>query len=259
LEVLVDVVANTVIGSRIAVGIAPEGVAVTPDGSKVYVVNSGDETVSVIDTATNTVTGSPIRVGPIPAGVAITPSLRQDGDGERGDKHEGRPRASKVFVANNFVDTVSVIDTATNTVTATITVGSGPGGVAVVPSLRQDRDEERKDEQGGKAQAGKVYVFNSNDNTVSVIDAANNTVIGSPIPVGNFPIGVAVTPDGSKVFVANFRDNTASVIATATNTVIGSPIPVTNGPVAFGVFIRPEPSLPEHPAFRTIMAKASRR
>jgi YVTN family beta-propeller protein len=40
----------------------PWGVAVTPDGSKVYVANQFG-TVSVIATATNTVVGSPIPVG----------------------------------------------------------------------------------------------------------------------------------------------------------------------------------------------------
>ena len=87
---------NTVVGSPISVGKAL-GVAVTPDGSKVYVTNNGDGTVSVIATATNTVVGSPITVGNNPFGVAVTP------DG------------SKVYVAN-VGGGVSVIATATNTV-----------------------------------------------------------------------------------------------------------------------------------------------
>ncbi len=56
-----------------------------------------------------------------------------------------------------------------------------------------------------QALAQNAYITNENDNTVSVIDTATNTVIGSPIPVGNNPYGVAVTPDGSKVYVANPR------------------------------------------------------
>ena len=55
--------------------------AVTPDGSKVYVANAFSSTVSVIATATNTVTAT-IPVGD-PAGMAVTP------DG------------SKVYVTNN--------------------------------------------------------------------------------------------------------------------------------------------------------------
>jgi YVTN family beta-propeller protein len=76
----------------------------------------------------------------------------------------------------------------------------------------------------------KVYVTNAHDNNVSVINTATNTVVGSPIPVGVHPFGVAVTPDGSKVYVTNVEDNTVSVIATVTNAV--STIPVGHGPAA---------------------------
>jgi DNA-binding beta-propeller fold protein YncE len=43
-----------VTSSPITVGASPEGVAVTPDGSKVYVANSGSNTVLVIATASYT-------------------------------------------------------------------------------------------------------------------------------------------------------------------------------------------------------------
>ena len=49
--------------------------AVTPDGSKVYVANSGDGTVSGIATATKTVVGSPIAVGSTPLAFACLYSL----------------------------------------------------------------------------------------------------------------------------------------------------------------------------------------
>ena len=47
---------NAVAASTVTVGASPYGVAVSPDGSRVYVGNSGGvNTVSVIDTGTNTV------------------------------------------------------------------------------------------------------------------------------------------------------------------------------------------------------------
>jgi YVTN family beta-propeller protein len=70
------------------------------------------------------------------------------------------------YIANSGSDSVSVIDTATNTVVGPpIPVGSTPIGVAVNPA------------------GTRVYVANSGSNSVSVIDTATNTVIGSPIPV----------------------------------------------------------------------------
>ena len=88
------------------------------------------------------------------------------------------PDGSKVYVPNYGSDTVSVIDTATNTVITTIPVGATPWGVAVTPD------------------GSRVYVANSGDNAVSVIDTISNTVIGSPIPVGSqpLPFGIFIQP-----------------------------------------------------------------
>ena len=81
-----------------------------------------------------------------------------------------------------------------------------------------------------------AYITNSTDNTVSVINTANNNVL-STIPVGKYPYGVAITNDGTKVYVTNQNDNTVSVINTATNTVI-STIKVGDSPL--GVCATPD-------------------
>jgi YVTN family beta-propeller protein len=48
-------------------------VAITPDGTRVYVTNQLSNTVSVIDTATNTFIATIVGVA-CPAGIAITPA-----------------------------------------------------------------------------------------------------------------------------------------------------------------------------------------
>jgi YVTN family beta-propeller protein len=96
--------------TTIPVGLFPFGVAVTPDGSRVYVTNQDANTVSVIDPGRDIVTGT-IGVGSGPVGVDVTP------DGK------------KVYVGNgnsNGTSGVSVIDAATNTVVDTITTGQQP-------------------------------------------------------------------------------------------------------------------------------------
>ena len=65
-----------------------------------------------------------------------------------------------------------MINPATNTVTATIPVGSEPQGVAVSPT---------------GTYAGDIYVTNDGGATVSVINPATNTVIAT-IPVGSVPV-----------------------------------------------------------------------
>jgi YVTN family beta-propeller protein len=77
-----------------------------------------------------------------------------------------------INLPNNFV---SVIDTATNTVVATIPVGVGPDGAAITPD------------------GTRAYVTNDDSDTVSVIDTTTNTVVAT-IPVGVGPVAVAITP-----------------------------------------------------------------
>jgi len=185
----------------VRVGAAPGGIAVTPDGSRVYVANAGDHTVSVIDTASHTVTATIGAAFGNPTGVAVTP------DG------------SRVYVANQQSGSVSVINTRTNTVVAMVAVGSQPLGVAVTPD------------------GSRVYVANGASGTVSAIATATNTVIAT-VPVGTNPSGifynlqgVAVTPDGSRVYVASQPSSTVAVIDPRTNTVIATE-EAGNGPVA---------------------------
>ena len=130
-------------------------------------------------------------------------------------------KAQNAYITNIASSTVSVIDTATNTVTTTISGFSSPWGVAVTPN------------------GLKVYVTNLGSNNVSVIDTATNTVTGSPITVGSEPISGAVTPDSSTVYVSNFSSNNVSVIDTATNTVTAT---ITVGTSPVGVVFTPDGS-----------------
>jgi YVTN family beta-propeller protein len=212
---VINTATNTAIGSAINVGCPiancgrkttniPSGIAVTPDGSKVYVGNLGTPGyASVIATASNTVTT--INTKKATSGLAVTP------DG------------SKVYLGCSN-GTVLAIDVATNSVGhgSTNCVGGGSEGVAVTPD------------------GSKVYVANSTVRTVSVINTGTNKVIGS-IAVGSDPQGVSVTSDGSKVYVANEGngtvDGTVSIIDTATNTVETPTITVGKAPL--GIFIPP--------------------
>jgi gliding motility-associated-like protein len=64
-----------------------------------------------------------------------------------------------------------------------------------------------------------VYVANSGDNTVSVINVTTNLVTAT-IAVGAKPLSLSVSPDGTRVYVANSGDNSISVINTSTDKVI---------------------------------------
>ena len=127
------------------------------------------------------------------------------------------------YITNFSSNTVSILDTASNTVVATVPVGSNPYGVAVTPD------------------GARVYVTNVSSNKVSVIATASNTLLAT-VPVGAGPLGLAVTPNGAFVYVTNQYSNNVSVIATANNTVVAT-VAAGNGPFAFGQFIGPAATL----------------
>ena len=122
---------------------------------------------------------------------------------------------ANAYITNAGSNTVSVLNTSSNSVTATIPVGPNPVSVAVSPS------------------GSRAYVTNAGSNSVSVIDTGALTVTQN-VTVGGNPVSVAITPDGSQVYVANARSNSVSVINTSTNTVSAT-IPVGFIPLKIAV------------------------
>ncbi len=193
-----DANTNALVGPPIALPAGDyvrTGMAVSGDGAYLYVSNAANGTVSVIDTTTNSLLPDSITVGGNPGAMAVSP------DGQY---------LIVTQVPNNNPNSVSVIDTTTNTVTTQITVGNGPAGVAFNPV----------------ASASRAYVTNSNDSTMSIIDTQNWTVI-STVPTGaggDDTLGVAITPDGANVYLANFSGGGDSK-GTVPTFQVGTPVP----------------------------------
>ena len=237
---------NNTLTATVPVGTEPFGAAVSPDGTKVYVTNTkyGNRgTVSVIDTAINKVTAI-VDVGYkySPCGIAVTP------DGK------------KLYVADRDIKGVSVIDTFTNTVIATVPVGVNPLGVAITPDGKKVYVTNRYSNtvsvidtstnaviaavEVGSGPCGVtvnqmgtvLYVTNCESNTISIVDTSTDTVTAT-VPVGEWPMGVTVTPDGTKVYVVDEGSNNVSVIDTATKNVIAT---VKVGKNPYGIAVTPD-------------------
>ena len=174
------------------VGFNPYGVAVNSLTNKIYVANwcgndpscASGGTLSVIDGVSNTVIAT-VTTGSRPYGVAVNSVT------------------NKIYVSNNCGNdlschshngTVTVIDGVSNTVTATVTVGSGPDQ-AVVNSI-----------------TNKIYVANScgtdptctypySGGTVTVIDGVTNNP--TTVDVGIYPDALDVNSVTNKIYVAN--------------------------------------------------------
>jgi YVTN family beta-propeller protein len=115
--IVVNTATNTRLGLPITVGREARAIAITPDGTRAYVLNAQDRTVSVIDIATQQVVGMPIPVGVgFPRDIAISP------DG------------SRAYVPLGGGDGITVIDTASNQVVATVPAGSNHHGIVAAPN-----------------------------------------------------------------------------------------------------------------------------
>ncbi len=111
--------------------------------------------------------------------------------------------ANFAYVGENT--TVSVIDTTTNTIVDTISLGTDVILIAITPNNLY------------------LYVTELNNNSVAVISTTSNTVKTTiSLPSGSQPLGVAITPNGKLAYVTNQGNGTVSVISTATNQVIQS-------------------------------------
>jgi gliding motility-associated-like protein len=125
------------------------------------------------------------------------------------------------YTTDQIGDIVNAIDLSTNSVIATVPVGTLPFDLAITPD------------------DSKIYVTNIGSDNVSVIGTATNTVIAT-IPVGTAPWNLTIAPDGSRVYVGNYNSGSISVINTASNTVMAT-FPVEQWPS--GMAVSPDGSL----------------
>ncbi|WP_206599051.1 beta-propeller fold lactonase family protein [Sphingomonas turrisvirgatae] len=186
---------------RVEVGRAPAHVIVDPQGTRAFVTNGGDNTVSVIDLAQRQTMKS-IAVGKSPHGLRMSP------DG------------GTIYVANTADGTVSVLNVQDLTEVARVPVGKAPVQVAFTPDGRYN------------------YVSLRNENSVAVVDTASRRVIAK-VPVGPGPIQLFALPNGREVYVANqgteaAPGNTVSVIDTTSRKVVAN---IVTGAGAHGVAV----------------------
>ena len=194
---VLDTSTNTSPGC-VNVGAAPYGVAVSPDGMRLYVTNMNANSVSVVDTSASAVIAT-ISVGAEPWGVTFNRA------------------GTRAYVTNLSPDTVTVFDTADNSIVGTVHVGNNPIGLVT------SRDDTR------------LYVTNAASESVSIIDTSTNSVIDT-ITVGTAPVGISLSPRGDRLYVASSSSNTVSVIRTADYAVVDT-IMVGTTPYARGQFI----------------------
>ncbi len=220
------------------------GIAVTPDGRRLYGANGDEGQVSVIDTSTN------VPLVSIPVGVAgehRSVAITSDG--------------AFAYVTSQVSNTLTIIATATNTVVRSIPMNGEPIWVTFSP------DGSRayvSNQTGGTlsvvstaAQAvittvtgfslpfhsaftsdGRyLFVSSQGDNSVKVVNPHNNVIVKT-IPTGPIPRKIAFSPDGMRAYVTNFGGNTVDVLDVWRQTNLGTPIIVGSAP--WGIAVTPD-------------------
>lgn len=159
----INTVSQQIVG-RVAVGLDPNGIAVSADGSRLYVTNLNSGDLSEINTGTMTVVRT-IPLGGVPQDVVVSP------DG------------TELYVANES-GAMQVVTLSSGLVTAASSATGGLFGLALSP------DGARL--VGSRPLSGAV-IF---------IDRSTRAVLGS-VATGGFPRRVAFDLLGSIVAVAN--------------------------------------------------------
>jgi len=220
---------------------SPYAIAVNPVTGKVYVVNNGSNSVTVINGMTHSKTT--ISVGTSPQAVAVNPVTNKvyvatyfnitviDGATQgTTNVNTGAMQSqavavnsvtNKVYVANYDSGTITILDGATLNTTS-LNVGDRPIAIAVNPATN------------------KIYVVNYGSGSVTVLDGA--TLLSTTIAVGSQPVAVAINPATNKIYVANYNGNNVTVIngftnSTATVAVGTNPQAIAVNPVTNKIYV----------------------
>jgi YVTN family beta-propeller protein len=225
---VIDVALQTV--QTVPVGGNSNGIAASPDGSKVYIVVS-NVGVKVMDSITKEITAT-IPISGLVFGIGVTP------DGSRAVVTRGNPAnifiidlnshtilhtltpiSNAVYVelapdgSTAYVSTsriapvietwISVVDIAAGSISQVLDIGRYPAEMRFHPA------------------GSRLYVSNEFDATVSVLDRLTHGVV-NVLPVGGGPRGITFSGSGDLAYVMNSNAGTVSIIDTAIPAVTGS-------------------------------------
>jgi YVTN family beta-propeller protein len=225
-----------------------QALAININTNKIYVADSGSKNLIVIDGNSGNIT--PIAVGGEPYAIAIDPDT------------------NKIYVADSasttdphMSDKVTLIDGDTNKNETDIPVGNvrtiavNPNGdtIYVAPTAGDNVMVYRQEGAGSgykqevviptgghptsiavNTNTNKIYVVNSNKDSVSVIDDSTDTMVAD-IHVGQNPSSIAVNTNTNKIYVVNSNSDTVSVINGNTYTNEAHDIPVGKTPETIAV------------------------
>jgi YVTN family beta-propeller protein len=196
-------------GTQVRVGNAPHSIVINNSGTTAYVSNEGGRAATAADfqiwSAGTEIVADPVVGAAITGTVSVVDlgSMKVTANISTGGFH---PTGMAFFgpnllVANTYSDTLSVINTASNTVVRTIDLGLPIG----IPGSGQPAYGAAPNSIAVDAKAGIAYVALYNANAIAVVNlskGAQNPVMGM-IPVAYAPSSVVLDAAGKVLLVAN--------------------------------------------------------
>ncbi len=187
------------VSSNIPVGKCPVFAVETPDNRRMFVLNRGDDTITVINSQGNTLNNQ----CPAPAGC-----INQNG---------------QTYFTHPVLPLSTTAVTATGVTPPNGTVGMTATAGPVYAEYNQT--------------TAQLVIANYEGNTISVIDVSedeygnDSSTFGTTytIPVGVNPAAVTVLADGSRAYTANQADETVSIVTLSSHTVEKT-LPTTGHP-----------------------------
>jgi len=180
----------------------PSGLAISPDGETLFVANNLGDSLGIIQNLRFERRLRRVDLGDGKTGHFVYPY------GVVALAKPGERQAEKVYISCWATGTVAVKD---------VPNGESDSPVRLIPVGRHPT------EMTFNAARTRLYVANSNADTVSVIDTARDSVVETisvrleeKTLLGSSPEGLALSPDGSTLYVANAHSNAVAVVALST-------------------------------------------
>lgn len=149
--------------TAVEVGLQPQRMALSPDGTRLYVTNRVSNSVSVVDTTSGRLRTS-IPVSFSPRAIVMSPDGRY------------------VYVAHDLTNSITVIATSSDTVTRTIPLSAPAWALATSPD------------------GLTLYVTQGSTRTLLMVEAQTGLIQGQ-VPTGAAPVSLTVSADGKTVYV----------------------------------------------------------
>jgi YVTN family beta-propeller protein len=204
---------NLVVTNEITVGTSPAALAETPDAQKVYVANQGTNGSGGSVTVINTVDKSVVSNPPLAGFGWVSPVWVL-----------ARSDSQRIYVLDQGSGLVAAIDTSSDSVVSSISVGMGANYMVYDPNLN------------------RIYVVNPAANTVTSLDVSTDALPATPISIAN-PKSVAALPDGTRFYVSS---------GTVSGGTFTSKVTVFNAPDFSLKTTIPFTSVPALPVFCTV-------